>query len=85
MLNYPKNAPIIGTYRNGLKDMWNAFMVEGAKFSPNDIPLGPTTAVSPPSMLISYDEAKTIPRRELRRGNNDYHVDAFKHFYIDDL
>lgn len=83
-MNYPNNSPIMGTCRNGIQDMWNAFMVKGAKFSPNDIPLCPTTAVSPPSKIISYDDAKTIHRREYRRGNNDYHVDAFIHFYIDD-
>ena len=84
MLHYPNNLPIMGTCRNGLQDMWNAFMVEGAKFSSNDIPLCPTTAIAPPSRMISYDDAKTIHRKELKRGNDDYHVDAFIHFYIDD-
>ena len=44
-LNYPKISPKMGMCRNGLQDMWNAFMVKGAKFSANDIPLCPTTAV----------------------------------------
>lgn len=70
--------------RPGLVDVWNAFMVGGASFSANDIPLCPTTAVSPPSKIISFDTAKTIHNREMRRGNRDYHVDAFVHFYIDD-
>jgi len=85
-LNYPINSPILGTHSNrkGILDMWNAFMVQGATFSPNDIPLCPTTAVSLPFRLISYDEAKSIHRKEMRRGNSDYHVDAFIHFYIDD-
>ena len=83
-MNYPSNSPIIGTSRNGLQDMWNAFMVRGAKFSVNDIPLCPTTATSLPAKLISYDEAKCIHKKEMRRGNGDYHVDAFIHFYIDD-
>ena len=78
------NTPKIGTNRNGLRDMWNAFMVEGAEFSANDIPLCPTTAKEPPSRLISYDDAKTIHRKALRKGNLDYHVDAYIHFYIDD-
>jgi len=59
-------------------------MLEGATFSQNDIPLCPTTADSLPSRLISYDEAKAVHRNEMRRGNTDYHVDAFIHFYIDD-
>lgn len=80
----PSKWPIIGTNRNGLQDIWNAFMVKGAEFSTNDIPLCPTTATEPPSRLIAYDEAKTIHRRELRKGNLDYHVDACIHFYIDD-
>ena len=86
MLNYPLNSPTINTpcNRNGLLDMWNAFMLKGARFSPNDIPLCPTTAASPPPRLISYDEAKSIHRREMRKGNTDYHVDAFIHFFIDD-
>ncbi len=83
-MNYPKNSPIMGTHRKGQQDMWNAFMVKGAKFSSNDIPLCPTTALSVPSELISYDAAKTIHRKELKRGNTDYHVNAFIHFYIDD-
>lgn len=83
-MNYPNTSPIMGTYRNGLQDMWNAFMVEGATFSPNDIPLCPTTAVSPPSQLIPYVDAKAIHRKELRRGNADYHVEAFIHFFTDD-
>ncbi len=61
--------------------MWNAFMLKGAKFSPNDIPLCPTTAKSLPARLISYDDTKTVHRREIRKGNTDYHVNAFIHFY----
>lgn len=34
--------------RKSNKDMWNAFMVKGASFSKNDIPLCPTTAVEVP-------------------------------------
>ena len=83
-MKYPSNSPNIGTTRDGLKDMWNAFMVRGAVFSSNDIPLCPTTATALPTKLISYDEAKSIHNKEMRRGNRDYHVDAFIHFYIDD-
>lgn len=74
----------ITSNRAGLHDMWNSFMVQGAHFSPHDIPLCPTTASAPPKRLISYIDAKTIHRKEMKCGNYDYHVDAFIHFYIDD-
>ena len=77
-------SPIIGIERSGLQDMWNAFMVKGATFSLNDIPLCPTTTDIIPACLISYDEAKTIHKKEIRAGHPDYHVNAFIHFYIDD-
>ena len=64
--------------------MWNAFMLEEAKFSVNDIPLCPTTATAVPTRLIAYDEAKAIHKKEMSCGNHNYHVDAFIHFYIDD-
>ena len=70
--------------RNGLQDMWNAFMLEEAKFSVNDIPLCPTTATAVPTRLIAYDEAKAIHKKEMSCGNHSYRVDAFIHFYIDD-
>lgn len=71
--------------RPGIVDLWNASMTEGAQFSINDIPLCPTTAEEPPSKLISYSEAKTLHKKEMRRGHRNYHVDAFIHFYIDDV
>ena len=46
--------------RKNCKDIWNAFMVKGATFSKNDIPLCPTTAVEVPKKVISYKEARTI-------------------------
>lgn len=70
--------------RAGCKDVWNAFMLQGASFSENDIPLCPTTANEIPSRLISYEEAKHIHNCELERGNANYKVNAFVHFYIDD-
>lgn len=83
-MNYSSNWPKIGTTRNGLQDMWNAFMVKGASFSTNDIPLCPTTASSLPARLISFDDAKAIHKKEIQKGNIYYHIDAFIHFYIDD-
>lgn len=70
--------------RAGMLDMWNAFMVKGARFSPNDIPLCQTTAIQPPSKLVSYYDAKAIHKKEIESGNREYYVDAFVHFYIDD-
>lgn len=60
--------------RAGCKDVWNAFMLQGASFSENDIPLCPTTANEIPSRLISYEEAKHIHNCELERGNANYRV-----------
>ena len=74
----------ISTKRSGLRDVWNAYMLHGAIFSQNDIPLCPTTASKPPSKLISFTEAKTIHRKEVRAGNIEYHFEAYIHFYEDD-
>jgi hypothetical protein len=57
-----------------MQDIWNAFMVEGAKFSVKDIPMCPTTTSKTSSKLISFDDAKAIHKREMRRGNKDYKV-----------
>lgn len=70
--------------RKGCKDLWNAYMCEGAKFSPNDIPLCPTTALSYPKEIILWDEAKHIHKTQLALGNKDYRYDAFIGFYMDD-
>ena len=83
MYSLPK-VPISGNTRSGLQDMWNAFMVKGASFSQNDIPLCPSTATDMPAQIISYVDAKAIHKKEMRSGNKDYHMDAFIHFYIDD-
>ncbi len=70
--------------RRGCKDMWNAFMVDGAEFSlGSDIPVCPCFAVNAPNDLISYDDAKHLHRIKSKE-DPDYHVDAFVHFYIDD-
>ena len=70
--------------RSGLLDMWNAYMVENAIFSENDIPLCNTTATSIPKELIGYDVAKQIHKTQLASGNKDYHINAFIHFFIDE-
>ena len=70
--------------RRGCKDVWNAFMVRGAVYAPNDIPYCPTTAVSLPVSIVSYEEAKTIHRNAMHNGNTDYFVKAYIHFWMDD-
>ena len=71
MLYSGKKIPIMKTSRRGLQDMWNAFMLEGATYSNNDIPLCPTTATALPSRLISFEDAKTIHKKESQKGNQD--------------
>lgn len=70
--------------RAGCKDVWNAFMVKGATFSENGIPFCPTTAREIPQSLISYTEARAIYNRQMKRGNKNFFVNAFVHFYQDD-
>ena len=78
---------IISQLRHGLRDVWNAYMVEDTEpqdWSDNDIPFCPTTAASPPTSLVSYSAAKTMHKKKLRSGERDYRVGAFIHCYIDD-
>lgn len=70
--------------RAGCKDIWNAFMVHGAKWSPNDIPLCPTTAKVIPEDVISFAEAKTLYNSHKKSGSVDFFENIFVHFYIDD-
>lgn len=70
--------------RAGCKDVWNAFMAQGAIFSPNDIPFCPTTAKEIPQALVSYTEARAIYNRQIKHGNKNFFVNAFVHFYQDD-
>lgn len=70
--------------RAGCKDIWNAFMVDGAMFSANDIPFCPTTATNPPSDIISYTKAQTLFNQKRNAGDKKFFRNAFVHFYIDD-
>ncbi len=73
------------TPRIGCQDMWNAFMVKDASFTYlSDIPVCPCTAVEPPLQLISYEDAKSLYKKEIKSGNSSFHNNAFIHFYIDD-
>ena len=60
---------------------YNAFMVKGAKFSLNDIPMCPTTAINLPKNLISYPNAKILCERLRKSRGAEFFVDAFVHFY----
>ena len=71
--------------RRGIVDVWNAFMVEGASYGVHDIPICPTTAWTLPSLLISWPEAKRLHKRARRKGDKEYHIAAFIHFYVDDI
>lgn len=70
--------------RSSCKDVWNAFMAEGAIFGKHDIPYCPTTAKSIPKDMITWEEARQIYKRH--RNNNDYNffVDAYINWYTDD-
>ena len=72
--------------RSGCKDVWNAFMCEGADFSHsgNDIPFCPTTATKLPEDIIPWDEAKRLYRNALARGDKNFFCNAFVCWFIDD-
>ena len=59
-------------------------MVIGAEFTENDIPYCPTTAQILPQQIISYAEAKTIYNKSLKRGDKNFNLNSFVHFYTDD-
>lgn len=91
--SFPSNPSSMPSYndetvnqacRPGLKDIWNAFMVEDAKFCEGDIPFCPTTASDLPHEIIPWDVAKQIHKRLISRGEHNYYVDAFVCWYLDD-
>lgn len=72
--------------RKGCKDIWNAFMCEGADFhlSKHDIPFCPTTATKLPTKIILWDEAKHIYKNALAGNDKEFFCDAYVCFYFDD-
>lgn len=70
--------------RTGCKDIWNSFMAIGADFRDVDFPFCPTTATEIPDKIITWEEAKTIYKSELRKGNHSFHENSFVCFYVDD-
>jgi hypothetical protein len=81
MKNIQKNT------RNNIKDIWNAFMVDGADFSTSkyDIPLCPTTTKinEIPTKIITYREAVNIYNKISKKDKN-FKIDACVCFYEDD-
>ncbi len=70
--------------RPGCKDIWNAFMVEGAYFGKYDIPFCPTTATDVPQKMVTWNEAKELHRKHISRKEYDYKENAFVNWYLDD-
>lgn len=71
--------------RAGCQDVWNAYMVDGCIFSPeSDIPFCPCNIENPPAELISFEDAKSLYKKEIKAGNTDFKNNAYVHFYIDD-
>ena len=72
------------THRPGCKDIWNAFMVDGAKFGKHDIPFCPATATHIPKRQVTWEEAKQIHKKHIARKEYDYYEDAFVNWNLDD-
>lgn len=77
--------PRIGTARrSGCRDIWNASMVEGARFCKFDIPFCRTSATKIPNHQVTWEEAKQIHRKHLSRKEYDYWENAYVNWYLDD-
>ena len=77
-----KTITVTGNPRAGCKDVWNAFMVQNAKFTENDLPIS-YGITAPPKKLVSFERAKTL-YREKSAKEPDFHEEGFVHFYVDD-
>ncbi len=84
-LKCKRNGDIIEkNVRSGCRDIWNAFMVKGATFTSNDIPICPTTATELPHTVITWEEAKSIYKNHRIKKDTDFKCDAYVCWYIDD-
>lgn len=83
-MNSSKKCAITKAPRTGCKDIWNAYMANGAIFGKYDIPYCPTTASKLPHDIITWEEAKHVHKMNISRKNYNYRYDAFVCFYIDD-
>jgi hypothetical protein len=70
--------------RTGCKDIWGAYMVKGAMYGKHDIPLCPTTTKEVPKEIITWVEAKSIYKKQMRLVGENFRYDAFVCFYLDD-
>lgn len=70
--------------RSGCKDIWNAFMVEGATFGKYDIPFCPTTATGIPEDQVTWEEARRLHHKHIAKGEVDYYEPVFINWYVDD-
>ena len=59
-------------------------MCKNAIFGRNDIPHCPTTATKLPEEVITWEEAKSIYKKQLRLKNESFTNNAFVCFYMDD-
>ncbi len=69
--------------RKGLKDIWNAYMTEGAMYDDYDILFCPTRLIAAPKLIYTWIEALKI-HKEMYKKNRNYKIDAFVCFYIFD-
>ena len=70
--------------RSGCKDVWNAFMTEGAIFCKYDIPFCPNTSTEIPKAQVTWEEARQLHKKHIERGEKRYYEDAYINWYIDD-
>lgn len=70
--------------RAGCKDIWNAFMTEGASFGKHDIPYCPTTATDIPKDQVTWEEARELFRKYLAKNEENFFLDVYINWYIDD-
>lgn len=70
--------------RAGCKDVWNAFMAEGASFGKYDIPFCPNTSSEIPKDQVTWEEARQIHRRHIARKERNYFENIYINWYIDD-
>lgn len=71
--------------RVSLKDVWwQPFMVDGAEFGDFDIPFCPNTSTELPKEIITYEEAKKLYKKQLRKKDMSFKSEAYVCFYEDD-
>ncbi len=80
----PPRETVNAKVRSGCKDIWNAFMVEGAAFGKHDIPFCPNTTSDIPVDQVTWAEAKDIHKKHIAHKDGDYFVNAYINWYIDD-